>query len=75
MIESKEFTAGLENAANSLVESKKLMNTWLAENSGCEVISVETIYGRFGSLRAHYEGESLGIVGVRLWYSVIAGEK
>jgi hypothetical protein len=41
----------------------------LSQNNDCAAISIETIYGRNGERRPHYDGEEIGIVGLRLWYS------
>lgn len=70
MIKYKEFAARLEEAKESLVESTMRMNEWLSNNENCRVINVETIYGRYGTRFAHYDGEKIGVVGVRLWYSI-----
>ena len=67
-VESKEFAARLKDPNESLSQSTERLNKWLSQNNDCAVINIETIYGRCGERRAHYDGEEIGIVGLRLWY-------
>lgn len=69
IVASKEFEAGMRNPAESLAKATERMNKWLSQQTDCSVINIETIYGRYGKRQAHFDGEELGIVGLRLWYS------
>jgi hypothetical protein len=67
-VNSIEFSPNKENAQQALAEAKELLNQWLALHADCQIINIETIHGRYGTYRAHYDGESLGIAGIRVWY-------
>jgi hypothetical protein len=67
-INSIEFSPGKEDARQAIAEAKEQLNQWLALHANCQIINIETIYGRYGTHRAHYDGESLGVAGIRVWY-------
>lgn len=71
VVKSMEFAPGIKEADKSLTVATEELNKWLSENPGVEVINIETIYGRYGTRQAHYDGEAIGIVGLRLWFKFL----